>query len=513
MRSEESPGVCTSGPSYSRAVSTQTAPGLPTRILLLTLALALGLGIATVPPGTTPPAAAEPSTGRFDTDAADQYVAEYAQRHGLSGAAFAVVKDGEAVTTGAAGDVTASTPMSVGSVAKSFTAFAVLQLVDQGTVGLDDPVAEHLPEFTVGGADPGDITVRMLLSHTSGLPNPMLVASTGSLAGDVAAIAELDAIATPGAEYHYSNLGYRTLALLVERVSGQDFDAYLHAHIFEPLGMGATTSVITAAGQDGLDDGHVTAYGSTLPHPGLANDIGGSGGVVSTAEDMSAWLAMQQRGGVTADGTRLLSADLVDSSHTIQPNAQRYGLGWQHTSTAEPARIGHDGNLLHYSAREDLVPSSGYAVVVMLDSFTPTYEHPFAISTGLIEISEGRTPEVGTPVATIIDIVLGVVTLAVLGVALRGILRSRLWVARRRSRPRWRFLVRQLMCLPTPVLAVVVFFGFTMGRGNPATPWTAFGLWPAAMMLLLAAAMAGLSLGVARGYRWHAMRHDGPGHD
>lgn len=433
-----------------------------------------------------------------DSGAPAEFVSDYAARHGLPGAAYVVVRDGRVITGGATGDVTAQTPMSIGSVAKSFTAFAVLQLVDRGDVDLDDPITDYLPGFSIRSADPSAITVRMLLSHTSGLPNPLITEPTGSLRDDVADIADLDADAQPGTTYGYSNLNYRTLARLVEVESGQGFDTYLHDEVFAPLGMEDTTSVISVDGQVGLDSGQVTAYGTALPLPELATDIGGSGGVISTAEDMGAWLAMQQRGGTASDGTRLLSRKLVDESHAKQPNAGTYALGWQHTSTADPARIGHDGALTRYSAREDLVPSTGYAVAVLLDSYTPTYDHPFAISTGLIDIADGADPELGLPVATIIDLVLGAITVLVLVLGVQGLRRSRSWARRRAEHPWWRRILRLLPQAIMPAMAIGLFVGLTLGRGNPATPLDVLGLWPALMIGIAVAGIVGVVVIAAR---------------
>lgn len=152
------------------------------------------------------------------------------------------------------------------------------------------------------------------------------------------------------------------------------------------------------------------------------------------------------------DGTRLLSRVLVSESHTKQPNAGTYALGWQHTSTADPARIGHDGTLTRYSAREDPVPENGYAVAVLLDSYTPTYDHPFAISTGLIDISDGRHPELGTPLATIIDLGLGAVTVIILARGTRGLRRSERWAQKRGEHHWWRRILRLLPQAIMPAL-------------------------------------------------------------
>lgn len=469
------------------------------RLVLPALASVLGIVVLTTAPATAAPVTPD----AYDDDRAQSFLEDYVGRHGLPGAAYAVVQDGELVAQGATGGLSADTPMSVGSLAKSFTAFAVLQLVDDEQVDLDAPVTRYLDDFSVGGADADDITVRRLLSHTSGLPNPLLVPSTGSLAEDVAHIADLDVGSAPGTTYAYSNLNYRTLARLVEVVSEQDFDAYLEDRIFEPLGMTDTRSVIAVSDTEGLDDGHVTAYGFALPLPELRGDVGGAGGVISTANDVARWLEMQQLGGVTPDGTRLLSERLVAESHTVQPKAKTYGFGWQHTTTASPARIGHDGSLTRYSSRMDLVPSSGYGVAVLLDSYTPTIQHPFSISTGLIEISEGRAPEVGFPVATLVDLVVGAVTVLVAGLGVRGVLRSRRWADRRRNQPTWRFALRLVPQLVMPVLAGVLFVGLTVGEGNAATPLDAFGLWPAATTLVLVSGVVGLALVAARSLGRH----------
>lgn len=429
---------------------------------------------------------------------AGEFVSDYTSRHGLPGASYAMVKNGEVVTTGASGDVSTDTPMAIGSVSKSFTAFTVLQLVDSGKVDLDAPITDYLPDFSVRGADASAITVRMLLSHTSGLPNPTLVATTGSLKGSVALIADFEVASKPGSTYAYSNFNYRTLARMVEVVDGQGFDDYLDENIFTPLGMDDTTSVVTAADRPGLDAGHVTAYGLWLPVPELTADIGGSGGVISTAEDMAKWMGMQQRGGTTAEGTRILSADLIEESHIPQPNAGHYGLGWELTSTADPARVGHSGSLMSYSARQDLVPSSGYATVVLLDSFTTIHEHQFDISTGLIDISEGKDPGLGFPLAIIVDLCLGALTLLALALGIRGLRRSGRWARKRAEHPWWRRILRLLPQAIMPMLALVTFVGLTLGQGNPATPLNVFGLWPALMVLIAVGGLIGVVLIVAR---------------
>lgn len=82
-------------------------------------------------------------------------------------------------------------------------------------------------------------------------------------------------------------------------MAGQPFDEYLAEHVFEPLGMEDTTSVVSSGADPVFTTGHVTAYGTSVRIPEMVRDVGGSGGVISTAHDMARWLAMQQRGSRT----------------------------------------------------------------------------------------------------------------------------------------------------------------------------------------------------------------------
>lgn len=439
--------------------------------------------------------------GRVDSTSVDRWVRQYLKAEGLPGAAVAVVHDGKIVveTGQSTGDtpITATTPMSIGSVSKMFTAFAVLQLVDQGKVELDRSVSSQLPEFVLDDPRGGQITVRQLLEHTSGLPNPLVIASATSPAERVAQLRTIGLDSDPGETYSYSNLNYQTAARLVEAVSGQDFAVYLDQHIFTPLGMTDTRSALTSPDEPGLEDGHVTAYGTALPLPEMTAMYIGSGSVISTAHDMALWLVMQQRGGVSADGTRLLSQKLITLSRTPRAGST-YALGWQATTTSTPARIGHDGSLTRYSARAELVPSSGYGVVIMLNSYSTLTKHPFEISAGVIALTEGDTPSVGAPLATIVDAVLGILTLAVAALAVLGLRRAPRWAARRSTWPNWRFGLRLLPQVIPPLVAVYIFAVLPSLEGNSATAVDAFGLFPALMMLLAVSAIAGVLLTVAR---------------
>src|SRR5690606_9037077 len=98
--------------------------------------------------------------------------------------------------------------------------------------------------------------------------------------------------------------------------------------------------------------------------------------------------------------------------------------------------------LTTYQAQQDIVPSSGYAVAVLLNSFTPTLEHAYEISSGIIQLTEEQKTELKAPVPTIIDLSIGFLTVIWLVLGIRGVLRSGKWVAKRQEQPAWRFYAR-----------------------------------------------------------------------
>ncbi|GAA1449316.1 serine hydrolase domain-containing protein [Nocardiopsis tropica] len=463
----------------------------PTPLLCLLLAMSALLTVA---------APAHARDG-FDPAEVDAFVTAYLDRHGLPGAAVAVVKDGETVHEAGYGEdaegrpITEHTRLRIGSVSKSITAFAVLRLVDEGRVDLDAPAARYLPD-----AAPDGVTVRQLLSHASGLPNPTVVGPARSLEEGVAGIEDLPPAAEPGTSYLYSNLNYWMAALIVERVSGRDFTDHLAEEVFTPLGMEDTVATTTTRDPvAGLSRGHITAYGGAFPAPTPEAMNSGAGGVVSTSHDMAAWLAMQQREGIGPDGRRLLSASLIEESHTEQPSTTRAGLGWRHSGPqVTPARISHSGIVSGYNAQQDLVPGSGYGVVVLLNSFTPSRENAYEISSGIIDLTEDRTTDPGRATATVIDLVLGGVTVTVVALGALGLWRSRRWAACRAAWPAWRFALRLLPQCVAPALAVFLFLVAPALQDNSYVPVDVFWLFPALAVLVGALGVVGAGLTTAR---------------
>ena len=233
---------------------------------------------------------------------------------------------------------------------------------------MDDPVVEHLPKLELDDPRASEITVRHLLSHTSGLPSPTIVPPAADLTEAVARLGDWQLRADPGERHAYSNANYWLAARLIEVICGSDFATYLDRSVFEPLGMEDTRAVEDLGADDpGLQHGHVTAYGMALPMPEMEQFVAGAGGVISTAEDMGRWLAMLTDQGRTPAGEQLLSPGLLEEAQSPQPGSKDYGLGWSTSGPdVKPARVGHSGTSSSHSAQLDVIPGSGYGVVVLV---------------------------------------------------------------------------------------------------------------------------------------------------
>jgi CubicO group peptidase (beta-lactamase class C family) len=247
------------------------------------LTLMLGAVFALVAVGITQaPAAASDEQGADAPDfaAIDRYVEKEMEATRLPGLALAIVKDdrivhmrgfGEADFSGHA--VTPQTPFVIGSTAKSFTALAIMQLVEEGKVELDAPVRRYIPWFTLADEEASSrITVRHLLSQTSGLPTEIGTVyllredlTSEALEKEVRALKTMELERPPGSSFEYNNMNYSVLGLIVQEVSGKSYERYIEEHIFVPLKMENSFADYLEAKENGL--ARVTATGSASPAP------------------------------------------------------------------------------------------------------------------------------------------------------------------------------------------------------------------------------------------------------
>lgn len=451
-----------------------------------------------------------------DLAAVDRFLSEQIDAASIPGAAVAITRGDRVVhvagfghdSTGAR--VTGDTLFRVASLSKSITALAVMQLVDEHRLRLDDPVADLLPEFRLADPRGADITVRQILEQTSGLADSQVHELSreqpGSLAEAVVALRTARLVAAPGTQWNYHNPNYEIAARLVEVVAGEPFDTYLRDHVFRPAGM---TSALTVDHDDkdvpGLGDGHAVAWGHAFAAGGPHAFEAGAGGVVASAADMAQWLIVQTNHGRAADGTPVLSDHSLTEQHIPGADTHGYALGWDTDGPADaPIRLEHTGSLLTYSSYMEIVPDSGYGVVVLLNAGSGLMLDQTGIFYGVRDIVEGTnlTPmgPAGTKYnATTLDRILGLLTLAVLLLGASGVLRARRW-ARRRRHQSW--ILAGARTVPhLAVLAALAAFPQLAERliGGRDVTWeaAAYG-WPALTVLVLTALLATVATLVSR---------------
>ena len=462
----------------------------------------------------TVPAQADPQEPDAVVAEIDRFLSAELNEAAIPGAAVAVTRGDQVLmvhgyghdSTGAA--VTGDSLFRIASLSKSFTALAVVQLVDAGLLHLDDPVQDHLPEFQLADPRADQVTVRQLLDHTSGLTDAVVPelsrTQPRTSAEAVASLRSARLASRPGTTWSYHNPNYQVAARLVEVVSGEPFDRYVSRHILQPAGMASSTSTATDDEPvPGLTEGHVNAYGHAIPAPGMGSFLVGEGDVVGSAADMARWLIVHANDGRAADGTRVVSGQGLRVLHT--PSAPRvgYALGWAtHGPSVAPTRLDHSGSLLTFTSEEALWPASGYGVVLLFNSGSPMMLDQNAIVHGVFDIIEGTDrPSNGPGLAATLDTVLAVATLAALSLGALGVARAGRWARRRRSAP----LRTALGVLPSVVVLGVggVFPRLAEAWIGRDVTWraAAYG-WPALVVFVLSAMLAAAATLIARAWQW-----------
>jgi CubicO group peptidase (beta-lactamase class C family) len=328
----------------------------------------------------------------FDPAPWDGLLAEIARRHHVPGIVAGVLRiDPETgleqrlvaragvtnLRTGVASD--RDTVCQVGSVTKVVTTTMILQLVEEGRLSLDDAVVDVLPELALESPHAADITVRHLLTHTSGIDGDLFT-DTGR--GDdcleryVETLATADALFAPSTGWSYCNSGFVVAGRIVEVLDGRTWDASLRARIAEPLGL---TTFLTLP-EDVLGHthqlGHVRAPGATTwspsPVTSITRSMGPAGLITSSVDDLLTFGGAFVRGGRTPSGRRLLGADSVDAMTSTQVEldpaaaimAPRWGLGWMLDDWDGHRVHWHGGTTIGNNAWLQVLPDDGLVLVV-----------------------------------------------------------------------------------------------------------------------------------------------------
>jgi CubicO group peptidase (beta-lactamase class C family) len=275
-------------------------------------------------------------------------------------------------------EVDATTLFQFGSTGKTYTATAIMRLVEQGKVELAASVRTYLPDFAVADADVSHrVTVGHLLNHTAGWEGDMMD-DTGwgddALQQYVARMAELTQVTPLGATVSYNNASLSVAGRILEVLTGTTYEQAIRDLVLDPLGLDHTyffpNEIMTrrfAAGHTRHDDGTITvARPWALPRGGNP-----AGGMSATAADQIAWARFHLGDGTAADGTRVLSSESLELMK--QPTAEMpgsalgdaVGISWFLRDVDGVRLVGHGGDTIGQHSEFVMVPERGFAFTAM----------------------------------------------------------------------------------------------------------------------------------------------------
>ena len=304
---------------------------------------------------------------------------------GLPGVVVGVVSDQELVWSAGFGyaDTQAKQPMTpatkfrMASHSKLFTATAIMQLREQGKLRLDDPAAQYLPWFQVkrAAADDPPITVAELLTHSSGLPReagPHWTTYEFPTQDELRKlVAERQAAFAPEVRWKYSNLAYSVAGMVVEAVSGERWADYVTTHIFQPLGMNASSV-------DQKVSGMAVGYGRRMPDGSRAvmpfvdaRGMAAATGITSNVEDMAKFVSAQFRTGPMG-GRQILSTGSLREMHRVRMLENNWtqgnAIGFAVSRVRDKIYVGHGGGYPGYTTQTLIQLDSKVGVIVLTNT-------------------------------------------------------------------------------------------------------------------------------------------------
>lgn len=353
-----------------RAIALTVEPNPPHRII----------GLQFLP--ARPPAGVEAQPALDEAGVARElrgFVERLAEADEFSGTVL-LARNGEPLLTMAAGianrdfdaPITLDTKFNLGSMNKMFTALAVMKLVEQGKLSLDDPISLHLDESWLPRVDKSKVLVVHLLTHTSGLGSYFNEAYRRSSrlmfreVDDYKPLVEVETLAfEPGTRWSYSNTGMLVAGAIIERVSGENYHEFIRSVITGPAGMTGTDCYEL----DRVNKNLAVGYERRETPEGVSwrNNIfdhvmrgGPAGGGYSTVEDLLRFDRALRAG-------TLVDAESARELWTARPGlgSPEYGLGFSVDEGPWGKRVGHSGGFNGISSNLDMYLDSGWTVAVM----------------------------------------------------------------------------------------------------------------------------------------------------
>lgn len=309
----------------------------------------------------------------------------------VPGAALAVVQDGKVALVKSYGQrdvdanlpVTPSTQFLIGSITKTFTATAVALLHNEERLDWTKPVRDYIPEFRLHDAVATDrVTVRDLLCHQTGLPRHDWVWKPGdrSAAELLGPLRHLELSRDIRAAWQYNNLCYNVVGLLIERASGQSYEAFIRSRLADRLGMTVSFTLEELEASIDAARPYMMHEDEWLPAVRLPIRPVAAGAMNTSVANLAQWMRLHLAKG-DDDGERLLSAALINELHAprvyyaspggAEFGEEHYGLGFRSTHYRGDRFVWHSGGLVGWSAMMTLVPDFGLGIAVLTNLGPP----------------------------------------------------------------------------------------------------------------------------------------------
>lgn len=380
------------------------------------------------------------------------------------------------------GNVNNDTPFILGSISKSFTGLAIMQLVEQGKVDISATVASYLPNIM---NTTSKTTLKQLLNHTSGIHTNMTLENFSSSDTTVG--------------YEYANVNYDLLGLIVEKVSGISYSEYIKKNIYEPLGMNNSYVSIEEAKENGIAFGHRNYFGimveEEFDYP--KNMTSGwmslsAAYLISTTNDMGSYLQFWLKGNENVLTEETKKQAFLDTAFVT--DGYEYGYGWGISKSEDITMYVHGGNVENYTTYMVLLPNLNKAIIVLTDAcdFFSSNDMVVKLAENIgCKLSNVETVDIDSNAYLTTHIILDIVMLVIIASFILPLVFFKKWYQKVSITARYiiTFVLLHIV-LPTVLLLVPTFLGSPM--------WVALRFAPDLAVILLVSGISLYLTGIAK---------------
>lgn len=404
----------------------------------------------------------------------DTYIESYLEEYQVPGASVAIIQNNEVFYTNSWGitgeseeEVTTETPFTIGSISKSLTGLAIMKLIDENMIGLDDPVQKHITWFKLENEqEASQITIKHLLAQTSGFSKYTGLSISdkesldlNSIKNNVKSLSNVKLTALPGKKHQYSNANFLILGALIEEVTNQTYAEYMEQNVFKPLGMKSAAADHKTAYEKGYLSGYQSWFG--IPQKSAVTyDNGGTpyGYTAASVEDLVQFLKFLSG----KDFNDFLSEHTMNQYLTphIQTGENRYyGLGIRISNPgSQDEMIWHSGSTPDTHSELFYIPNTDWGGVILTNKNNQLEEEGlYYLKLGIINIFNGDQPvDVPKNTPIIQFIILGFICLLfVLFMYLFLTLKSK---KTRKSKGLWAILGYLCLILSVVIVPLLIYF-------------------------------------------------------